>query len=567
MAKGYISGTVNTPTYESVAYEGKETTTAVTSVDNTPSNRTIEVNIKTDFLENTYAAKSDLTSSVNSLGDRITEEKVRATEVEDNLSTSIDSERSDRESADREINNTITDHVDNKNNPHSVTAEQLGLGNVVNTGDSATPTENGVTKFTTGGAFSLKDTLTSAINDETARATAAETKLSNQMVTIDSDQDIVGDKHFTGHFYAQDSGGDYYISITNDSVYMGGYVEVRGTLYATESLDTATLIAPVIKAPRCNYGLSVPNGSSWTANKTIATTDQLPDDNNLVHKTGDETINGNKAFIGDVYTDKITIDGRALFNANVILDGVTINENQDGYGLRLPDTSDYSDNHTIATINDVPDDSNLVHKGTSSSLSNEDIYGTKKWKSGNIILGDASQDTDHSQVTITKDAISKNAGAGGNAFYLGDNTLKLGYAATETTYKIELNADAIVKKTNPSTTYTYTFPTKTGTIALTSDCGTKLYKHSISIGGVAGSLNLYTTSDVKFTTMAQVSSCINYSYFKSGIYLNGNFGGPSSLLTVFAVNAGAIVGLNYSNAIATISYSSSATITDTVTAL
>ena len=35
----------------------------------------------------------------------------------------------------------------------TVTASDVGLGNVVNTGDSATPTENGTTKFTTGGAY------------------------------------------------------------------------------------------------------------------------------------------------------------------------------------------------------------------------------------------------------------------------------------------------------------------------------------------------------------------------------------------------------------------------------
>ena len=44
-------------------------------------------------------------------------------------------------------------HVTNKNNPHSVTKSQIGLGSVVNTGDSATPVSGGTTKFTTGGAY------------------------------------------------------------------------------------------------------------------------------------------------------------------------------------------------------------------------------------------------------------------------------------------------------------------------------------------------------------------------------------------------------------------------------
>lgn len=44
-------------------------------------------------------------------------------------------------------------HTTTTSNPHSVTKSQVGLGNVVNTGDSATPTSGGTTKFTTGGAY------------------------------------------------------------------------------------------------------------------------------------------------------------------------------------------------------------------------------------------------------------------------------------------------------------------------------------------------------------------------------------------------------------------------------
>lgn len=38
----------------------------------------------------------------------------------------------------------------------------VGLGSVVNTGDSAIPTENGTTKFTTGGAYTLEQTIYSS---------------------------------------------------------------------------------------------------------------------------------------------------------------------------------------------------------------------------------------------------------------------------------------------------------------------------------------------------------------------------------------------------------------------
>jgi len=48
---------------------------------------------------------------------------------------------------------TASAHYSNTSNPHSVTKAQVGLGSVVNTGDSATPVSGGTTKFTTGGAY------------------------------------------------------------------------------------------------------------------------------------------------------------------------------------------------------------------------------------------------------------------------------------------------------------------------------------------------------------------------------------------------------------------------------
>lgn len=50
-------------------------------------------------------------------------------------------------------------HLTNKENPHEVTKDQVGLGNVENTGDSNTPVENGTDKFTTGGAYNLQQSI------------------------------------------------------------------------------------------------------------------------------------------------------------------------------------------------------------------------------------------------------------------------------------------------------------------------------------------------------------------------------------------------------------------------
>ena len=74
---------------------------------------------------------------------------------------------------------SLISHLTNKSNPHEVTKAQVGLGNVVNTGDSATPTSGGTTKFTTGGAYTLKQAIdknTTAIATLNGTGTGSVTK-------------------------------------------------------------------------------------------------------------------------------------------------------------------------------------------------------------------------------------------------------------------------------------------------------------------------------------------------------------------------------------------------------
>lgn len=65
---------------------------------------------------------------------------------------------------------TYDAHVNNINNPHNVTASQIGLGNVANVGSSATPVSGGTDNFTTGGAytnFNLKADKANTIGSHT----------------------------------------------------------------------------------------------------------------------------------------------------------------------------------------------------------------------------------------------------------------------------------------------------------------------------------------------------------------------------------------------------------------
>lgn len=123
----------------------------------------------------------------------------------------VSNEETARGNADTRIEGKIDNHIANTSNPHSVTKEQVGLGNVANTGDSATPLENGTTKFTTGGAYTLKTNLEQSISDEaTARQTqdgilqnSINTKvgavnISNQLIT---DWSINEDQEYSDYTY------------------------------------------------------------------------------------------------------------------------------------------------------------------------------------------------------------------------------------------------------------------------------------------------------------------------------------------------------------------------------
>ena len=91
-----------------------------------------------------YNLKVGLENSISSLGSDISS---LGSDIS-SLGQQLDSEHE-----------TVSDHIGNTSNPHSVTKAQVGLGNVINTGDSATPAFQGTDKFTTGGAYTLENDI------------------------------------------------------------------------------------------------------------------------------------------------------------------------------------------------------------------------------------------------------------------------------------------------------------------------------------------------------------------------------------------------------------------------
>ena len=62
------------------------------------------------------------------------------------------------------VEDEITTHTSNTSNPHNVTKSQIGLGSVVNAGQTATPTSGSTSYFTAGGAYTLKQSIDGKAN-------------------------------------------------------------------------------------------------------------------------------------------------------------------------------------------------------------------------------------------------------------------------------------------------------------------------------------------------------------------------------------------------------------------
>ena len=57
------------------------------------------------------------------------------------------------------VEDEITTHTSSTFNPHNVTKSQIGLGSVVNAGQTSTPTSGSNSYFTAGGAYTLKQDI------------------------------------------------------------------------------------------------------------------------------------------------------------------------------------------------------------------------------------------------------------------------------------------------------------------------------------------------------------------------------------------------------------------------
>ena len=169
-------------------------------------------------------------------------------------------------------------------------------------------------------------------------------------VTTNSTQNIIATKTFTKDLNVQGSlnasGG-----IQTESVSTGGVLNLQ----AAQSINFTAEYDIIFKeTDSSTYGIYVPSRVGLTANKTLATTDQIPTIPDLSHVVTDnttQTISGAKTFTAPIVVDTINsngIDGLYLDSSS----GLYITDGP--HDLTVPDMSSWTSNKTIATTEDIP---------------------------------------------------------------------------------------------------------------------------------------------------------------------------------------------------------------------
>lgn len=160
---------------------------------------------------------------------------------------------------------------------------EVGLGNVTNTGDSATPTQNGTEKFTTGGAYDLKDALETlignwiTINQTVIPGSGSTTERTDTEIFINGVRTLIKAYTKIDSTLSPSSKNP----VTNDVIYnaISNKVDAEDLQYlesivlTTLGIKTGTVLMPVEAIIDGNYYPTVvDNGNRWNLQKADSPT-------------------------------------------------------------------------------------------------------------------------------------------------------------------------------------------------------------------------------------------------------------------------------------------------------
>lgn len=131
------------------------------------------VNAENKWTAQVNAERSRAEGAENTITIALNDETARAVLEEDNLDKKIVAETNRATAAENKITSDLNTHTNNKNNPHTVTKAQVGLGNCDNTSD--------VNKPISTATQAALDTLTTNLETEVNRATGRENSINNAL--------------------------------------------------------------------------------------------------------------------------------------------------------------------------------------------------------------------------------------------------------------------------------------------------------------------------------------------------------------------------------------------------
>ena len=183
------------------------------------------------------------------------------------------------------VEDEITSHTSNTSNPHKVTKSQIGLGSVINAGQTATPTSGSTSYFTAGGAYALKQAIdkkadeseVAKINTNIGRGgtnSSAPVIVGGQIDTHPENGGLVLTYMMNDLAFLLSRGGSCILkNITNNKTLTGSanlfdcaptYMQLNGFLDAQSDVIEVWIKSPTTYTYNTNFGIGF-GSSNWRA--------------------------------------------------------------------------------------------------------------------------------------------------------------------------------------------------------------------------------------------------------------------------------------------------------------
>lgn len=252
------------------------------------------------------------------------------------------------------------DHITNTNNPHGVTKAQVGLGSVVNTGDSATPVLGGTTKFTTGGAYTELNKKVDKVDGKGLSTNDYTTAEKNKLAGIASGAEV----NVQSDWNVTDTSSDAFIK--NKPTL--GTLAAKSTVAKSDlATDVQTSLGKADTALQ-SFTESDPTVPSWAkaATKPSYNLGEVADTTAYVRMTAAERTKLSGVATG---ATKITVDSALSSTSTNPVQNKVVNS-------ALAGKADSSHTHTKSQITDFPALATVATTGSYNDLSNKPTIPT-----------------------------------------------------------------------------------------------------------------------------------------------------------------------------------------------